>query len=93
MWILRVKGVKYIEGTRVSGPPTPFPVRNGYRYLLSVFLLPMELCIARLHSLAGKGAGGPKSYDSKQCCGSMTFWGGSMPLTNGSGSGSCYFRQ
>ncbi len=33
--------------------------------------------------------------DENQCCGSMTFWcgsgsGGSMPLTNGSGS--CYFR-
>jgi hypothetical protein len=30
-----------------------------------------------------------------QCCGSVTFWYGSEPLTNGSGFGfgSCYFRQ
>jgi hypothetical protein len=35
-----------------------------------------------------------------QCCGSMTYWCGSgsvecvsMPLTNGFGSGSCYFRH
>ncbi len=33
-----------------------------------------------------------------QCCGSMTFLGwirirGSMPLTNGSGFGSCFFRH
>jgi hypothetical protein len=38
------------------------------------------------------------SHSLKQCCGSMTFWGririrGSMPLTNGSGSGSCFFRH
>ena len=31
---------------------------------LSVFLLPV--CIARLHSLAGEGAGGPNSYDSTE---------------------------
>jgi len=31
---------------------------------------------------------------SDQCCGFVTFWYGfvSAPLTNGSGSGSCYFR-
>jgi hypothetical protein len=32
-----------------------------------------------------------------QCCGSMKFWYGSgcvsIPLTNGSGSGFCYFRK
>jgi hypothetical protein len=40
----------------------PFPVRNVSP--LSVFLLPV--CLARLHSLVGEGAGGPKSYDSKE---------------------------
>ncbi len=28
-----------------------------------------------------------------QCCRSVTFWCGSVPRTNGSGSGSCYFRH
>ncbi len=29
----------------------------------------------------------------RECSGSVTFWYGSVPLTNGSGSGSCSFRQ
>ncbi len=36
---------------RLIWAPHPFPVRNGFP--LSVFLLPV--CIARLHSLAGRG--------------------------------------
>jgi hypothetical protein len=37
--------------------------------------------------------GSDKNSPLWQCCGSMTFWckSGSMPLTNGSGSGFCYF--
>jgi hypothetical protein len=30
-------------------------------------------------------------YGSTQCCGSVKFWYGSVPLTDGSGS--CYFRH
>ncbi len=41
-------------------------MRNGPT--LFVFLLPVCICIARLHSLAGEGggAGGPNSYDSTE---------------------------
>jgi hypothetical protein len=40
-------------------PPPPFPCEMAS--LPSVFLLPVR--IACLHSLAGEGAGGPKSYE------------------------------
>jgi hypothetical protein len=43
---------------RVPPPEMPPPPP------LSVFLLPV--CIALLHSLAGEGVGGPKSYDSTE---------------------------
>jgi hypothetical protein len=43
-------------------PPPPYPCEMAPP--LSVFLLPV--CIAHLHSLAGEGADGPKSYDSTE---------------------------
>jgi hypothetical protein len=43
------------------GPPPPFSSEMAPP--LSVFLVP--ICMDQLHSLAGEGAGGLKSYDSR----------------------------
>jgi hypothetical protein len=43
---------------------TPHPLSRAKWLPHSVFLLPGN--IARLHSFVGKGAGGPKSYDSTE---------------------------
>ncbi len=58
------------------GPPNPFPVRNGSPPIY-VFLL--SLGIVRQLSLAGEGAGGPKSYDCTETlvlCTQYSLYGG-----------------
>ncbi len=82
----------------ISPPPSPIPKKNVRGYNEEGVVLTWGRG-REGDLLFEKSAATSKSNGSNQCCGSMKFWyrSGSADLylsqTNGSGSGSCYFRQ